>query len=236
MLNIAIVEDDAAQRAALCNITEKFFTGQGESVRILTFPDGGNILRSYPANLDLILMDIDMPKVDGLTAAKKIREYDRDVLLVFITNMVQYALEGYSVEAMDFIAKPLTVYGCQLSFSRVLRRLRQNRGKSISVRRGKNVFSVSTANILYAETQGHELLLHMKDGSCMTVTESIKSFEERTREFGFFRCHTSYVVNLSAVETIGKTDTVVAGLVLPVSKYRRSEFLEAMACFAGGSC
>lgn len=234
MLTIVLVEDDEVQCAALCQVVERFFSQNGEEVRLLTYPDGAEILAHYPQDPDLILMDIDMPKVNGLEAARRIRGFDSQVLLIFVTNMVQCALEGYAVEAMDFIVKPVSEDSCRLSFSRVLRRLRQRQGHSIQVRYGKNTCSVNTTEVTYAETQGRALLLHMKDGSTMTITESIQSLTQRTQTLGFFRCHTSFLVNLAAVDTIRRTDAVVAGTVIPVSKYRREEFLQAMAGYAGG--
>ncbi len=235
MITIAIVEDDPAQRSALGALVERFFTQNGEEPRLLTYSDGAEILADYPRGLDLLLMDIDMPKVNGLDAARQIRTFDREVLLVFITNLVQCALEGYAVEAMDFIVKPVTEDSCRLSFGRVLRRLRQKRGHALRVREGKNVLSVNTTQITYAETQGRGVLLHLADGSALSVSESIQSLEGRTRELGFFRCHTSFLVNLAAVDTIRRTDAVVGGAVIPVSKYRREEFLKAMAGYAGGA-
>lgn len=235
MITLALVEDDEAQRTALGHMAERFFSQNGEELQILAYADGDDILAQYPQHLDLILMDIDMPRVNGLDAARRIRSFDTQVLLVFITNMAQCALDGYAVEAMDFLVKPVTDYSCQLSFSRVLRRLRQRRGHSIQVRRGKNTYSIDALELQYAETQGHSLLLHMKDGSAMSITESIQSLTRRTQHLGFFRCHTSFLVNLAEVDTIRRSDTVVGGTVLPVSKHRREEFLRAMAGYVGGA-
>lgn len=233
MLKIAVVEDDATQQQTLCAQVRHFFAENGEKVEMFTFGDGAELLEHYPKP-DLLLMDIDMPRLNGLDAAKQVRTFDDEVLLIFITNLIQYALEGYAVDAMDFIVKPITTVGCRPAFERVLKRLRQKRGSQIEVRCHKNHLVINVNEILYAETSNRCILLHLRDGE-MEINESIQSFEERTRGMGLFRCHGSFLVNLTAVDRIGKTDAIVAGVTVPVSKYRRNDFLSAMAGYMGGS-
>ncbi len=235
MITIIIVEDDDSEREYLKELTLNFFQKNGEECRILLFSDGADCLANYPERPDLILMDIDMPGINGLDAARKIRAFDQDVLIVFVTNLVQCAVEGYAVEAIDFIVKPVTESGFELSAFRVLRRIRKRRGANIEIRSRKSTISVNTAHILYAETMGRAILLHMDDGTDLTASEPIRGLEQRLSPFGFFRCHTSFIVNLSAVDTIGKTDALVRGVLVPVSKYRRNDFLKAVACFMGGA-
>jgi DNA-binding LytR/AlgR family response regulator len=233
MIRIAVAEDDAAQREMLCACVREFMEANGEQTEMLCFEDGADLLEHYPAKPDLLLMDIDMPRMDGLEAARRVRESDSGVLLVFVTNLIQYALAGYAVDAMDFVVKPVTASGCRPALERALKRIRQKRGSQLTVRCRKNRMVVNVNEILYAETQGRALLLHLKDGE-MEISESIQSFEERTRGLGMFRCHGSFLVNLAAVDRVGRTDAVVAGASIPVSKYRRSEFLQAMAAHMGG--
>ena len=71
------------------------------------FSDGDEILDDFRADYDLILLDIQMKHLDGLETAEKIRELDRNVYLVFVTNLANYAIRGYSVQAFDFVLKPV---------------------------------------------------------------------------------------------------------------------------------
>ncbi len=233
MINIAIVEDDATQRTQLAACVKAYFTENNQPVRITEYSDGAAILENYPKNPDLILMDIDMPKLDGLEASRRIRTFDADVLLIFITNMIQCALDGYSVDAMDFIVKPVNEWNCRQSFLRALRRIRHRRGHHIRLQCKKNPVVLNINKILYAETQSHAVLLHLKTGE-LIISESMQSLESKTSGFPFFRCHSSFLVNLDAVDQIGRTEVFVAGVPIPVSKYRRAEFMQAMTNYIGG--
>ena len=234
MITIAIVEDDASQRRQLRACVEQFFTDNKEETVILEYQDGAAILAQYPNRPDLLLMDIDMPRLNGVEASRRIREFDSDVPLIFITNMIQCALEGYSVDAMDFIVKPVSEWSCRESFTRAFKRIRARRGCHIRLQSHKNPLFLNVKEILYAETQGHTLLLHLKNET-LTVSESMKSLESKTQGFSFFRCHSSFLVNLEAVDQIGRSDVTIAGTLVPISKHRRAEFLEAMTNYIGGS-
>lgn len=234
MIKAAIVEDAPEQRAQLRDYVEQFFAQHGEPVQVLEYEDGLAVVEGYPEGLQLLLLDIDMPRMNGLDAAQAVRERDESVLIIFITNMVQYALRGYAVDAMDFMIKPVTAYSCRPTFERVLKRLRQHRGQRIEVKCHKNTVVVNLNDLEYAETAGRGLLLHLKSGP-LTVSESIQSFETRTQGMGLFRCHTSFLVNIAFVDRLDKADALVAGQRIPVSKYRRGDFLLAMAQYMGGT-
>ena len=114
MLRIAIVEDE-----------EEYIKQLQKYVR--RFSDGNEIVANYSPEFDILLLDIEMPVLDGLNAARKIRKVDEKVVMMFITNVANYAIHGYEVGALDFITKPLTYYTFQLRFQRAVDRARPRR-------------------------------------------------------------------------------------------------------------
>ncbi len=204
----------------------------GVTFEIFSFPDGEALLKEYPGRLDLLLLDIAMPKVDGLTAARRIRRDDPDVVLLFISSVTQYAVQGYSVEALDFIVKPVSYMGLKIRLDRALARIRQSRPRMIEVRNADGLFKLSAMDILYVETFRHRIVIHTRERA-LPAEKSMQSFEKELSGLPFFRCHTSFLVNLRFVDKISGSDLFIGDQAISISRYRRRELLEAWAAYLG---
>ena len=99
MIQIAVVEDEEIYVKQLTEYIRKYQTERGRSIKVTVFGDGEDITENYSGGFDIILMDIQMQFMDGMTAAEKIRQMDQKVIIMFITNMIQYAVRGYEVDA-----------------------------------------------------------------------------------------------------------------------------------------
>ena len=108
MITIAIVEDEEAYAKQLTEYIEKYQQESGRRFKVIRFTDGDEIVEKYTGEYDIILMDIQMQFMDGMTAAEEIRKFDTKVVIMFITNMTNYAIRGYEVDAMDYVLKPVT--------------------------------------------------------------------------------------------------------------------------------
>ena len=108
MIRLAIVEDEEVYVNTLMDYLKKFQSETEYEIETVWFRDGCDITDGYKGDYDVILMDIQMKFMDGMSAAQKIREMDTEVVIVFITNMTDYAIRGYEVGAMDYIVKPIT--------------------------------------------------------------------------------------------------------------------------------
>ena len=111
MIQIAIVEDEEIYVKQLTEYNPKIIKRKREeSIKVTVFGDGEDITENYSGGFDIILMDIQMRFMDGMTAAEKIRQMDQKVIIMFITNMIQYAVRGYEVDAMDYVVKPVEYF------------------------------------------------------------------------------------------------------------------------------
>ena len=118
MLRFAIVEDDPATQKTVADCVRRFAAEYDETCSVAVFSDGDEILDEYKAAYDIILLDIEMARLDGIKTAELIRKLDEDVVIIFVTNMINFAVQGYAVNALDFVVKPITY----LSFSQQLKK------------------------------------------------------------------------------------------------------------------
>ena len=128
MFKIAIVEDQEETRESLNRFVRQYAQEQGLQVEISLITDGAEIAEHYTPGFDIIFMDVEMPRLDGFGAAEAIRAVDTDVVLVFVTNMAQYAIRGYEVDALDYVLKPVNYYQFCTKLSRAIQRVQRRRG------------------------------------------------------------------------------------------------------------
>ena len=232
MIRIAIVEDAAFDRQVLRDCLREYGQETGAELQITEFTGGTAFLEQYQEDLDLIFMDIMMDGLDGLTTARKLRRRDDKVLLVFVTSMLQYAVQGYSVDAMDFIVKPVTYTGLKLCMDRVVRRPNETTPVRLRFTNREGTHSVDAAEICYIESLEHKIVVHTVQGEIQSDM-SLAAAEKMVKALPFFRCHVSYLVNLRYVDRVSGNDVWVNGDRLAISRYRRKDFLEAWSAWLG---
>ena len=151
MVRIAVVEDEALSRQLLADYLARYSDENGVTFDIIYFEDGGAIIGDYKPVYDIILMDIQMTNVDGMTAARAIREVDQEVILVFITSAAQFAIHGYQVGALSYLMKPLPWFAFSQELSRCLEAVAKRRGASVLLQSGASTHRIDVADIIYVE-------------------------------------------------------------------------------------
>ena len=234
MLHVAIVEDHKTERE---NIKRNLLAMQDDlnvKFEIDEFESGLAFLGSYKPIYNLVLMDIDMPGSTGMEIAHKLRVIDKSVGILFITNLAQYAIEGYEVDAIDFIVKPINPFNFFMRMQRAVSRAVKVLDDSIQIRCEGEIFRVQVDGIQYVESDGHYVIFHTVEGTFREYA-TIKEVEETLSRSYFARCNRCYLVNLKYVTVFKQNSVVVAGSELQVSRNQKKAFLNAYSLFLGGN-
>lgn len=234
MYHIAIVEDEKEFRDQLQSYLKQYEEENDISFHISVFGDGAEILEKYKNEYDIILLDIEMPKVNGMDAAEQIREKDEDVVLMFITNMAQYAIRGYSVGALDFVMKPITYYTFSMKMKRALKRTRIKTQKPLILNLPDGVKTLEIKQIYYVEVQNRMLHYYTDEGEII-VRGTLQSAEEILKPYPFAKCNHWYIVNLMHVKEVSKNLVTVGPHQIEISRRNKTTFLKALTEYMGGN-
>jgi DNA-binding LytR/AlgR family response regulator len=227
MLRIAVVEDDKTYAAQLKEYLVRYGTEKNQKISVALFPDGEDIVTDYSAEFDIILMDVEMMFMDGMTTAERIREKDNEVVIIFITNMPQYAIQGYKVDALDYVLKPISYFAFSQRIDRALTRVKKKEATYITVAQKGGKKKLNVDKICYVEVRDHDLIYHSTKGDIVTKS-SMKEAEDTLGGTKFFRCNRCYLVNLEYVEDFRGNDVTVASDVIQVSRARKKAFMDAL--------
>lgn len=233
MLHIAICDDEKEFVTHLTRLLEQYSAESGEEIKVTAYYDGLDLIEKYDATIDLIFLDIQMRLVNGLEAAKRIRQMDENVGLIFLTTLTQYGLEGYKYQATNYIIKPIKYVRLKAEMNQWLKRYKKNDSPSLVISNSSGKYKVFLKSLRYVETFDRNLLLHTEQENIVCY-KNMKEMERELNDKGFARCHTSYIVNLSYVKGIHKLELeLISGEKLPISQPRRKEFTERLTEYWG---
>lgn len=234
MINIAVIDDEPEERARIKKCLD--FVSQKRNVCFCVDEYGSTeqFLMRYDFSYDIIFLDVFFGNgKDGMSAARAIRKMDETVLLVFISNLAHMAIQGYAVDAMDFILKPVENHTFLLKMSRVLKRLGRKTDFAISVKTVGETVRLHTRLIRYLLVKGHYVEYHSREGIYSEYI-SLSAAEEKLNDDCFFRCDRGCLVNLRYVTEIRKETCVVDSEELPIARTQRSAFKKAFANYLAG--
>lgn len=228
MLKLAIVENDNEQAERLEGYVRTFENESGFKCEVVRFCDGVDFVSDYTGDFDGVFMDIDMPLMDGMTAAERLRETDERVCIVFVTNLSQYALRGYKVNAMDYLVKPVEYFEFSVELKKMLRSKKANASEYIWLSAQGAGKRVSLRDIAYIDILAHDIRIHV-DGEHkdeIVFRGTLKEIEERLEGKPFSRCHNCYIVNLRYVTSVDGDEVLLEnGEKVFISRNRRKKFM-----------
>lgn len=234
MIKIAIVEDEAAVRDQLTDYVRRYTRQYGTEFEVTCFTDGDEILENYRPAFDIIFLDVEMKRLNGMETAQRIRELDDDVLLIFITNMAQYAIKGYSVGALDYVLKPVPYFAFSQQLQKALGQLKKRERHYLAVAVDGGMRRLDAAEIYYLESEGHKVHFYTEKED-FVVPGTLKNYEEKLVGRAFARCNSGYLVNLAQVSGVQQDMVQVGPYTLQISRPRRKAFMAGLADYIGGA-
>ena len=232
-MRISIVEDEQAQRELLQSYIDQYSRESGVTFEVETFADGRDLLADYHPEHDIILLDIELPGMNGMEIAECIRAQDEDVVLMFITNMAQYAVGGYAVGALDFVLKPINYNTFSMRFARAIKRAGARKSGQILLNLPDCVRRIEAQQIYYIEVMNKMLHYHTQVGE-FVLRGTMQSVENELSRYNFVRCNHWYLVNLRHVTELRRDTVLVGETELEISRRNRKAFLTALTAYVGG--
>lgn len=227
MIRLAIVDDEDSAQELLHAALMRFEEETGTQFEIEFFKNAIDFLEEYRP-VDIVLMDVEMPLIDGLSAAEKLRRIDPKVALIFITNMAQYAIKGYAVDAIDYVLKPINYARFSALIKKTLRLIGQKPDKELTIKIASGVRLLYVSSIVYVEISGHLLYYHTETERIETWG-TLREIEHELQGDHFVRCSHNCLVNLKYVAGVEKnTITLQTGGHLTVSAGKKKEFMERL--------
>ena len=235
LFRIAIVEDEKKDSDLLENYIARYFSEEASENRyqVTVFNNAGVFVEHYRAEFDLILLDIQMPGMNGMDAAAALRKKDSSVLLVFVTNMAQYAVKGYDVNAAGFILKPVSYYDFLLRIRKCIGILQTRTEECVTLNMKQGIVRLPIRSILYIEVNRHMLTYHTTK-EVFQATGSLSELEADLRGSSFLRCNSCYLVNPRGIQAIfGYDIRLINGETIQISHPKKKAFMQEMNIWLG---
>lgn len=231
--NIAIVEDEDDAAEKLKGYIARYGEQNGSEFNIVRFANAADFIEQYRSDFAVVFMDIQMPKMNGMDVAERLRKRDKTVSIIFITNLVQYARRGYEVDAVGFLVKPVSYYDFSLKFGKALDLYVVNEKRDFTINTPGELVRISTDKLMYVEILNHRLYYHLID-DVVEMTGVLSEAESNLAEYGFLRCNKCYLVNPRFVVSVKGQEVTVGNCTLAISRPRRAEFLTGLAKYFSG--
>lgn len=232
MYKIAIVEDEDIYVKEIQQFFMQFEAESGSKFHITVYSDGDGLVSAYQGQFDIILMDIQMKFVDGMSAAEEIRRQDSEVIIIFITNMTEYAVKGYEVDAMDYVLKPVTYFTFSQKLQKALNKIKKKPEVFLSIPVKGGMHKMGISSLLYVESHGHILSYHTQS-EIVSSRAKLADVESVLDHYGFYRINKGCIVNMKYVDTVLDGNCYVEGEVLPIARNKKKAFMDRLTEYIG---
>ena len=231
MLNIriAVVENELNVAQNDIVLLERYAKENSLSLETSIFQNGYEFLDTEE-EFDAVLMDIDMPGLNGMEVAEKLREKNKTIDIIFTTNLPQFAVDGYKVQALDFVIKPVTFPNLSFAMEKVVEKKRNIVNGSFFLRIGGFAKRINNEEVLYIEMVNHYIVLHETDMEPLRIRGSLKMIEDLLNPEIFVKINSGIIINISKVSSFENGLILMEdGSNLPLSRSHKKEFAVRLA-------
>ncbi len=232
MWNIAIIEDEEAMSNQLVSYFAKFGKDYNESFSFAIFNNAETFLKNYKKEYSVVLMDINLPGMNGMECVKKLREIDDTVLVVFVTNLSQFAVDGYEVKAFDFVVKPISYYNFSLKLKRALSHLSSLNNYELIISTKDKKYFININQLIYIEIRNHTIIYHLVNEE-IKGSGTLKSLYTNLKKHHFAFCNQCYLVNLAFVKGIDDGFLLINNEKIRIASSRKKSFMQELTAYIG---
>ena len=230
-IRIAVVEDSVDDLNNCLSLLDRYSKEKKLTFDIQTFASGDAFLMRFKSQYDFIILDINLSAMNGIDVARKIREKDEEVVIMFATNLAKYATNGYEVDAIDFVLKPLSYASFYLRLERVMKRLGKKNDAFVVIPNEGGFNKIGTNDIMYVEVISHDIIFHLAGDKEITTTGTLKKYEEQLKKYWFIRCNSCYfcyLVNAHKIKRVEKLDIQLTNdEIIAISHPKKKGFMES---------
>lgn len=232
MWNVAIIEDEEIMSKQLISYFNKYGQENNETFSYGVFTNAESFLNEYKKQYSLVLMDINLPGINGMDCVKKLREIDDTVLVIFVTNLSQFAVDGYEVKAFDFVVKPISYYNFSLKLKRALTHLSSLSNYELVVSTKERKYIININQLAYIEIRSHTMIYHTLNEN-ITGSGTLKSLYANLKKHHFAFCNQCYLVNLAFVKGIDDGFLLINDEKIRIASSRKKAFMQELTAYIG---
>lgn len=230
LLKILLCDDDPLFLESLRTNIRSILNAHKISATIQTFRYAEEIPNHFLSSYEVFFLDINFlgKEYSGIDIARKIRQTNSDAVIVFVTNSIEFAPDGYEVQAFRYVLKEKIHLKLEQYLSQIVTKIKTMQ-ETIQVSIGGEITTIPLVDILYIEANKHKLFVHVRKHKTQPVTSycfysSLSSVEEQLSEKGFLRIHKSYLVNMRKIRKFSCSEAILEdGTMLRVSEKNYAE-------------
>lgn len=230
--SVVIVEDNDCAAVSLADLLTRFGKENNIDFIIDRVRSAEKLLENYTPHYDICFMDIELPGKDGMSAAKRLRMYDSNIVLIFVTNMRQYAIAGYEVGALNYLIKPVNYNGLSSTMRRAIKIIEKSRPVCLSIKVEGGIRVIDSTDIMYIDVMNHDVIIHLNDESIGTYG-TLSAFEKQLQGSGFARCSACTLVNMKYVRSVIRDDVCLKDDVIHISRKYKAGFMKELTVYLG---